>query len=85
MKLNEAPACLCLMDLSDFLPSLLPVFDMQLTFSPSAVPVLHPSVPFLTKLRRRVTGAESTRPKSKEKNTADVARVEWMVIWLIMQ
>jgi hypothetical protein len=36
--------------LSDFLPSLLPLFDIQLTFSPSAVPVLHPSILVLTKL-----------------------------------
>ena len=37
------------MDLSDFLPSLLPVIDIQLTFLSSAVPVLHPSISFLTK------------------------------------
>ena len=44
------------MDLSDFLPSLLPVIDIQLTFLSSAVPVLHPSIPFLTKTETMSNG-----------------------------
>lgn len=64
--------------LSDFFPSLLPVFDIiQLTFLPSAVPVLHPSILFLTNLRRWEMDVESTRLKTKEKIAADAADMDW--------
>ena len=49
---------------------------------PLAVPVLHPSILILTKLKRWATTVESTRPKTKEKNAADAADIEWMIIWL---
>jgi len=69
--------------LCDFLPSFLSLSDIKLTFFvPSAVPVLHPSILILTKLKRWATTAESTRPKTKEKNPTDAADIEWMILWL---
>jgi len=46
------------------------------------VPVLHPSILVLTKLKRWAMNVESTRPKTKRKNATDAADMGWMINWL---
>ncbi len=47
------------------------------------LPVLHPGILFLTKVKRWANIFESTRPKSIIKAQTDYEDLEWLMTWLI--
>ena len=51
-------------------------------FKHQALPVLHPSILVLTKLKRWAMNLESTRPKTVAKNDADTKDIWYMIRWL---
>ncbi|KAF4571678.1 hypothetical protein EYR36_009021 [Pleurotus pulmonarius] len=52
---------------------------------PIELPVLHPSVLILTKLKRWTTIFTSTHPKSRKKAASDFSDIAFLVQWLIQQ
>ncbi|KAF9559778.1 hypothetical protein CPC08DRAFT_637319 [Agrocybe pediades] len=50
--------------------------------SGQTIPILHPSVLILTKMKRWAHSCESTFPKTVLKNASDQADLEFMIVWL---
>jgi hypothetical protein len=51
-------------------------------FRNQAVPVLHPSILVLTKLKRWATNVDSNRPKTVKKNSTDATDIRFVFNWL---
>lgn len=49
------------------------------------IPILHPSILILTKLKRWTVNRTSTREKTKTKIATDRADIEYLIIWLAEQ